>query len=326
MKKKVLALIMALVMAMSLAACGNEAAGGKRSNSESQESGESSGKGSSDKSSSDKSSSDKSSSGKGSSDKGSSDKDSSGKGSSDASSPLADWYGSQDRVDLENTVNNMFQASGLTYFVTIEEPDTIVYNYQYVSPLDVEGKAREEIDAYFESSLGASAGTIRNDIKSFQDGYGIPLTTIRMVYLNADGTLIYSMDITEDDEAGAASGNAGDSGVNYESLQAWVESDEARLLLQASNKMMEYSGMSIGFSTDGDVFVYEYHLSDEAGLSKLPKEQLDAAFATVVESSRDSITTFFTTFDLYGIAVEAVRFIVYAEDGTELYSAEIANE
>lgn len=299
-------------MALSFSACGNESAGQSVSASDQVES-----------------STEESSSEEPSSEEPSSEEPSSEEPSSEESTTLTDWYNSADRTSLEDTINGIFESSGMTFFVTVEEPDTIIYNYQYTEQLDFSGASQEEIDASFAESLDAGAATIVSDISTYRTTYDIPLTTIRMTYLNADGSLIYSQDITEDYESPAASGDnvSGTSDAAYDSLQAWMESDEAALTIETTNKVLSSSGMTIDLSADGNVFVYEYYVSDELGMGDLTQEQLAASFDPVVESQRSSIETMFSTFETaYGLVLDGVRFTFFTEDGTELYSAEVANE
>lgn len=249
--------------------------------------------------------------------------------SSEESSALTDWYNSADRTTLEETINNLFNSSGLSFFVAVEEPDTIIYNYQYIEQLDITGLSQEDIDASFAASLDAGASAVVSDISTYKTTYDIPLTTIRMNYLNADGSLIFSQDITEDYESPAVSEDttpAASEGT-YDSLQAWMESDEATLTVETTNQILSSSGMTIALSADGNTFVYEYYVSDDLGMSSLSEEQLAASFDTVIDSQRTSIETMFITFEsAYGITLDGVRFSFFTEDGTELYSAEIANE
>lgn len=302
MKKKVLALTLSLITALSFSACGNEPAGQSVSASDQVES---------------------------STEESSSEEPSSEEPSSEASTALTDWYNSADRTALEDTINGIFESSGMTFFVTVEEPSTIVYNYQYTEQLDFSGASQEEIDASFAESLDAGAAAIVSDISNYQTIYDIPLTTIRMNYLNADGSLIYSQDITEDYESPAASGDnvPGTSDAAYDSLQAWLESDDAALTIETTNQILASSGMTLDLSADGNIMVYEYYVSDELGMSSLTQEQLTASFEPVVESQRSSIATLFSSFETeYGLVLDGVRFTFFTEDGTELYSVEVANE
>ena len=241
-------------------------------------------------------------------------------------SPLADWYNGEDRKTLEDTISSMFESQGLTFFVEIEEPDTIIYNYKYTEPLDLDGLSQDDINASFDANIDSIASTIISDIGNYQRTYGIPLTTIRVVYLNSDDSVVYSKDISEDYESSSSDDGSASCGA-YDSLQAWVESDEAKLAVQQSNDALASSGMTVNISADGNVLVYEYYLSDELGISELPEDQMTASFESTVEAQKASITSLFESFEtMYGLKVEAIRYSYFTEGGEELYSTDITNE
>ena len=242
-------------------------------------------------------------------------------------SALAVWYNSDDRKTLEDTISGMFESQGLTFFVEIEEPDTIIYNYKYTEQLDLEGLTQDDINANFDASMDDVAATVISDIGRYQSTYGIPLTTIRVIYLNADDSVVYSKDITEDYESSSASDEGSSSAAAYDSLQAWVDSEEAAMAIQESNDVLASSGMTVNISADGNVLVYEYYLSDDLGISELPEDQMEASFESTVESQKASITSLFENFEsLYGLKLEAIRYSYFTEGGEELYSTDITNE
>ena len=75
------------------------------------------------------------------------------------------------------------------------------------------------------------------------------------------------------------------------------------------------------------IFVYEYYVSDDLGLSSLTEDQLATAFSPMVEAQQSSIETLFSNFETaYGLTLGGVRFSFYSEEGTLLYSVDIANE
>lgn len=113
-------------------------------------------------------------------------------GSSEAT--LNEWYNGEARTTLENTINTLFAESGLTFFVTVEEPDVIIYNYKYTTQLDLSSVSQADIDAQFASSVDSAA--IQSDIKTYQSTYDLPVKTIRIKYLNADDTVIFTHDVT----------------------------------------------------------------------------------------------------------------------------------
>lgn len=301
MKKKILALSLSLVMAFGFSACGNQPATGSSSISDKQESSDTRESSQTQESS-----------------------------QAEGSMTLTDWYNSENRTALEDTLNNMFASSGMTFSVTVEEPDTMVYNYQYTEQLDLNGASQEDIDATYSASLDAAVATVISDINTYRDTYDLPLTTIRMTYLNADGSLIYSQDITEDYQSPSNDSEADASQApaeTYATLQDWMESEEADLTIETTNKILESSGMTIDLSADGNIFVYEYYVSDDLGLSSLTEDQLATAFSPMVEAQQSSIETLFSNFETaYGLTLGGVRFSFYSEEGTLLYSVDIANE
>lgn len=128
-------------------------------------------------------------------------------------------------------------------------------------------------------------------------------------------------------EESSSAADASTSDQAYATLQDWMESDEAALTIETTNQVIASTGMTLDLSADGNVFVYEYYVSDDLGLSALSEEQLAASLDPVVEANKDSVTTLFDNFESgYGLVLDGVRFTFFTEDGTELYSADIANE
>lgn len=334
MKKSALTLFLTLTMALALSACGLRPSGesdpssGNREYDWQQDSGKDSSQNKLQNSSSEDSTEESSEDSTEDSAGIPSSEDASAGQPSSADTALADWYNSSDRTALENLINGMYNDSGLSFFVTIQEPDIIIYNYKYISQLDLSGMSQADIDAYYTNGLDDGAEDILSDIGNFQTTYGIPLTTIRMNYLNADDSLIFTTDFTEDYVSPASGGSSSSaSSGTYDSLEDWLASDEARLIIQSSNNSLASSGMTIDLTADGNVFVYEYYISDDLGVSALSQEQIAAALDPVVESQRASLTSLFDSFESqYGIRLDGIRVVFYTEGGDRLYSADIANE
>lgn len=302
MKKKILALTLSLVMAVSFSACGNEPAGNHGAGR--QESSDTPAEPSDTAQPSDSQS------------------------PSESDMTLTDWYDTEDRKTLETTINNIFASQGLTFFISVEEPDTLIYNYQYTDEFNLDGLSQEDIDAYFNSAMNTTAPTLVSDIATYRTTYGVPLTTIRMNYLNVDGSVAYSADIDENWTASEPSENTPSAVGAYDSLQAWAESDEAALAAEATNDIIASTGLTVNFAADGNTLVYEYYVSDSLGLNSLSPEELATAFEPVVDQYRSSISSLFDEFKTnYGLIPDGVRFVFYSEDGTtELFSSEVANE
>lgn len=323
MKKTTLSLILSFVLAFGLSSCGLQSSGGEHSSS-----------GGRDYDWQQEESRDTSQNKvqqNNSSQEPSSDEDDSADDSSLPSdeSPLLAWYNSADRTALENLINNMFNDSGLTFFVTIQEPDVIIYNYKYIQQLDLSGMSQAEIDDYYTNGLDDGAEDIVSDIRNFQTSYDIPLTILRMNYLNADDSLIFTMDFTEDyvpSSGSDGSSSSASSGTN-DRLQDWMDSEEARSIVDSANSVLASSGMIMDLSADGNTFVYEYYISDSLGINSLSQDQIVAALDPVIESQRSNLLALFAGFESdYGIHLDGIRVVFYTEGGTELYSSDIVNE
>lgn len=238
--------------------------------------------------------------------------DNSSQNTPDGSSTLTDWYNSEERTLLETTMNELFSEAGMRFTVGIEEPDILIYNYQYDAPADA---------ATIEANLPAAIPSLTETIRTYQ-AMGLPLRVIRMNYMDAEGSMIYTLDVTEDfdlsrlpDTPAAADEATG--------LDAWMESAEAASVIETVNNQLAALGITIDLAADGNVFVYKYYLPDEF-LPSLTAGDGKNFFTTMVNSGSASISSIFTTFEkIYGITIEAVRFIFYSSDGTELYSTDV---
>lgn len=298
MKKKFLALTMVLVLALSFSACGNKTTGSDRSGSEG---------------------------GKSSNREAFKDRVSDSE-ADEAENSLSDWYDSDARKTVEDLINSMFSSQGLKFFIEVEEPDVLVYNYQYTTQLEVTDLIVEQL----EMSLNSGAETVISDIQNYRDTYDVELNAIRVVYLNADGSVIYEQELTEDYEPLTYDNDSASFG-SYADLQEWMDSDEAAQMVQLTNSMLESTGMTVNFSAEGDTFVYEYYLSDETyqamGMANFSGDQLQSYIESVVESQRDSLEGTFSNFEQnYGIMLDAVRVAFYEEDGTFIVSSDILND
>lgn len=241
-------------------------------------------------------------------------------------SSLTEFYNSEFRTMLEDTTNEMIaEPLGLHYFITIEEPETLIYNYQYTNPLSSIGISHEEAAAiiasnFQEMSTSAQIDYLVSSIKTFQL-YGLPVKVIRMTYLDTDGSIIYSADVTEDTAISVLPGTSDTAAATYASLQEWADSEEADSVIETTNRSLSSVGITFDLAVDGNLLVYKYYLPDKSWTSDLTEEELTASFDSMTESLAASVDTIFTTFtDTYGLTVSAVRFIYYSAGGTELYS------
>lgn len=133
---------------------------------------------------------------------------------------LTEWYEGDDRRELEDQISQLLAGTNLTFYVEVQEPGTIVYNYKYTEQLDTEGL--DEIQNYIGSSLDKEYMVYRESIGEFEDVYGIPVTAIRVTYINADGTELFSRDFTKD----YVPGTNQDSGGSEELPDALPEESE----------------------------------------------------------------------------------------------------
>lgn len=241
-------------------------------------------------------------------------------------SSLTEFYNSEFRTMLEDATNEIFAESfGLQYFITIEEPDTLIYNYQYTNPLSSIGISHEDAAAiiasnFQEMSTSAQIDDLVNSIKTFQL-CGLPVKVIRMTYLDTDGSIIYSANVTEDTAISVLPGTSGTAAEVYASLQEWADSEESDSVIETTNRTLTSTGITFDLAVDGNLLIYKYFLPDNSWTSDLTEEELTASFDSMTESLAASVDAIFTTFtDTYGLTVDAVRFIYYSAGGTELYS------
>ncbi len=243
-------------------------------------------------------------------------------------SALARWYASGSRTELEEQINSIYGAAGLSFSVTIEEPDTIVYNYQYLVPPDFGDASQEEIDAYFATSLKEEMAVFESDFAAYRDTYGIPLNTIRMVYRDVDGSLLFSEDITRNQISPAPSvpSAPGASGLNIASLQEWIDCGEMTLTADAVNEVLASYGVSVAFRADGSVLVMEFTYADSGTFSGMNREELDTFFSESVSPVlAPTAETLFETFRTeYGFELDDIRLTFCDENGALFYEKNLS--
>jgi len=115
-------------------------------------------------------------------------------------------------------------------------------------------------------------------------------------------------------------------GSKMSSLSDWMSSSEKQTTLDLTNKALESTGMSVDFSADGNTFVYEYYLPDDAVYNSITPEQAAATLGPVVDSNKASVEELFSSFESqYKLTLDGARMVFFKADGTELYSADIPN-
>lgn len=324
MKKKILAITLSAMLTFSLAACGNAEVSGfaDQSSAEQSSAEQSSAEQSSATDSTAESSEDASEE---TSEEESSVEESS---SEESSSALADWYNGADRTALEDQINDMFAGSGMNFYLEIEQPGTIIYNYQYTEPLDMEGITSEDLTEYFSSSLDAQYTTFIQEIQNFKDAYDMPLTTIRINYLDVDGTALYSQDFTEDyvpaSEDGASdSSAAGESGTQiYDSLDAWMGSADKDSIVELVNSQLESSGLTMALYAEGNVLVMEYTYAESMDLTGYSQDEIDSIFdEQIAPTFLSTGEQMFDSFESeYGLVLDDVKVVFLNADGSQIYS------
>ncbi|MBD5529481.1 MAG: DUF4854 domain-containing protein [Lachnospiraceae bacterium] len=293
MKKKLLTLVLSLTLAFSLAACGSPKTSGPVDRDP--------------VSTTDNKTPEESSA----------DNSSAEESSEESSSALAAWYDSADRKTLEDSINKMFSSSGMNFSLSIEEPDTIIYTYQYTETQSDDSN-REILHEYFRTSLDEQYKTFIDEIQNFKNAYNMPLTTIRISYLDADGTDLCTMDFTED----YVPSTEDSSSQEYASLEDWMNSDEQRMVVSAVNSQLESSGISIEFYAEGNVMVMDYTYTEQQDLEGLSQEDIASVFDEQVAPTFSSlVSTLFDSFESdYGLVLDDIKLIFRNADGTELYS------
>lgn len=313
MKKKILAITLSAMLTFSLAACGNaEVSGSADQSSAEQSSVTESSDASGEETPAEESSAEESS-------------------SEENGSALADWYNGADRTALEDQINGMFAGSGMNFFLEIEEPGTIIYNYQYTEPLDMEGITSEALTEYFSTSLDAQYTTFIQEIQNFKNAYDMPLTTIRINYLDVDGSTLYTQDFTEDYVPASADGDDGASDPSvagedvaqpYDSLEAWMESDDKNTIVTLVNSELESSGLTADFRAEGNVLVMEYTYTEALDLSGYTQDEIDAIFdEQVAPTFLSTGEQMFDSFEgEYGLVLDDVKVVFLNADGSQIYA------
>lgn len=237
-------------------------------------------------------------------------------------SSLTEFYNSEIRTEVENTINEMYESYGIHTFITIEEPETIIYNYQYTISLSSIGMSHEEMAAVIASNQQEAGiyDNMMNDIKTFRL-CGLPVKTIRMNYMDTDGSMVYSVDYTEGHDVSGFPGSSGTTAVTYADLQEWADSEEAAAVIETTNRTLTSTGITFDLAIDGNILIYKYRLPKDSWVSGLSEEEIATTIEPLIDSMASTVDTIFTTFtDEYGLTVDAVRFVYYSAGGTELYS------
>lgn len=240
-------------------------------------------------------------------------------------SSLTEWYDSQYRTALEEVTNEILNGLGESFFVTVQEPDVIIYNYQFTEQIDFSSVSREDLILAISGNLESSAASILEaNIEDYRE-FGLPLNIIRMNYLNADGSLIHSQDISVDSDGSLSPGDPAPSG-QYASLQEWLGSEDAAGLAARINEQFAGLGLTFSHSADGNIYVYEFHITDDSAYRALSDEELASFFDSLVNAASNLSTDMSEMFSAaYGVRPGGFRYSFYGADGTLFYTRDTAD-
>ncbi|MDE5894298.1 MAG: DUF4854 domain-containing protein, partial [Acetatifactor sp.] len=241
------------------------------------------------------------------------------------SNALTDWYNGSDRTTLEDQINGI-GLDGMTFFIEVEEPDTIIYNYQYDEALDLGDMGNDVMQEYFHSILDSQYQAFLSDIQTYQNDFKLPVTTVRIQYLDNDGTVLYSGDYTEDyvpEDKGLASSPTD----SYASLDEWMNGEEQKLIVSMVNEQLASVGLMIDIYADGNVLVMDYAYTEQQDLEGFTQEEIDTVFEDqVIPTFSSMVTSMFDSFESdYGLILDDIRLVFRNADGTQLYSCDYSD-
>lgn len=107
---------------------------------------------------------------------------------------LAEWVESEDVTSAEDTINATSESTGMRAEFTAEGEDILVFNCTYIEQLPLDGVSQEDLDAYFSSALSGISSTMEPMFTACEQATGVKLQCIRIKYINADGSPVYTYD------------------------------------------------------------------------------------------------------------------------------------
>jgi len=110
---------------------------------------------------------------------------------------LAEWVDGDEITETENQLNTLYDGSGVHAEFSAEGDDVLVFSCIYEQQLDFSGVTQEQIDSTFSSQLDALSSAMTPIFAECKNETGIELSCIRIKFVNADGTVIYSKDFTK---------------------------------------------------------------------------------------------------------------------------------
>lgn len=110
---------------------------------------------------------------------------------------LAEWVETEEVTSIEDQLNTLYASAGLRAEFSAEGDDILVFSCIYEQQLDFGSTSKEEIDAAFKPQLEALSSTMTPIFDACESEIGVTLSCIRVQFVNADNTVIYSYDFTK---------------------------------------------------------------------------------------------------------------------------------
>ena len=242
---------------------------------------------------------------------------------------MEDWYNSDARTALEEQINNIFNSQGLSFRLDYEDDDTIIYIYTYTTYQNFGGASKAEIKDYFDSAIAGQAETFKNELVNYKNTYDLDLTTVRLMYLNEDDSVIYSVDIDEDFDPSVSTPSTGTdtSSSSFSTLEEWVNSPLKDQTAEIVNSSLAPMGLIADFGADDDVLEMIYTFVDYQDYTGSSDADIKLAFETnVAPTLANSCESMISAFDTqYGITISDVHLIIYNSDNTLIYDVYLSD-
>ena len=242
---------------------------------------------------------------------------------------MEDWYNSDARTALEEQINNIFNSQGLSFRLDYEDDDTIIYIYTYTTYQNFGGASKAEIKDYFDSAIAGQAETFKNELVNYKNTYDLDLTTVRLMYLNADDSVIYSVDIDEDFDPSVSTPSTGTdtSSSSFSTLEEWINSPLKDQTAEIVNSSLTPMGLIADFGADDDVLEMIYTFVDYQDYTGISDADINLAFETnVAPTLANSCESMISAFDTqYGITISDVHLIIYNSDNTLIYDVYLSD-
>lgn len=108
------------------------------------------------------------------------------------STTLADWV----KSDEVTTLVDSMATDGMKIEFKADGEDVLVMCYTYEEQIDLsDEETKNTVVEYFDQALDAQTSTFTNMRDEINKEYKLNVKTVRIQYVNADGTEIYSKDI-----------------------------------------------------------------------------------------------------------------------------------